>query len=83
MTQLYYIFCIPTFFKSYEVSTILAIPSIRAVQRCIKIHASTFFLLTNNFSFLYLSHHTIFESETLQFTETFEIECGKNTLVFL
>jgi hypothetical protein len=53
---------------------------------CSEVHQDPcqyFFPLTNHFSFLYLSHHTIFESKTLQFTETFEIECGENTLVFL
>jgi hypothetical protein len=35
------------------------------------------FSLINNFYFLCLSHHIIFESKKLQFTETFEIEYGK------
>jgi hypothetical protein len=42
-----------------------------------------FFLQSHNFSFLYLSFYTTFESETWQFTETFEIECGENSLGFL
>jgi hypothetical protein len=42
-----------------------------------------YFLPSNNFSFLYLSLYTIFESETWQFTETFEIEFGKNSSGFL
>jgi hypothetical protein len=42
-----------------------------------------FFCPSNNFSFLYLSLYITFESETLQFTKTFEIEWGKNCLEFL
>jgi hypothetical protein len=37
---------------------------------CIKIRASFFSPLSNNFLFLYLSHHTIFELEILQITQT-------------
>jgi hypothetical protein len=54
-----------------------------AVNWCIKIRAGLFFALSNNFSFLYLSLYTIFEFETWQFTETFEIDFGKNSLGFL
>jgi hypothetical protein len=51
-------------------------PPIWAVNRCIKIRAGQIFSLSNNFSFLYLSLYTTFESKTWQFTEMFEIEFG-------
>jgi hypothetical protein len=54
-----------------------------SVNLYIKIRAVLFFALSNNFSFLYLSLYTAFESETWQFTETFEIDFGKNSLRFL
>jgi hypothetical protein len=57
--------------------------SLSGLFRCASRSVLVLFFLANNFSFLYHSHHTIFESETLQFTETFEIECGKNTLIFV
>jgi hypothetical protein len=41
------------------------------------------FPLLNNFSFLYPSHYTTFESETWQFTKTFDKEYGKNSSEFL
>jgi hypothetical protein len=41
-----------------------------------------FFSLSNNFSFC-ISLYTTFESETWQFTETFEIDFGKNSSGFL
>jgi hypothetical protein len=58
-------------------------PYLRVVNRCIKIRAVLIFALSNNFSFLYLSLYTTFESETWQFTEMFEIEFGKNISEFL
>jgi hypothetical protein len=54
-----------------------------SVNSCIKIRAGLFFALSNNFSFLYLSYYITFESETWQFTKTFEIDFGKNSLGFL
>ena len=56
-------------------------PTIWAVYMCIKIRTTLFFLW-NNFYFLYLSAHKIFEFKTLQFTRTFDIEGGKNNLGF-
>jgi hypothetical protein len=47
------------------------------------IRAGLFFSLFNNFSFLYLSLYTTFESVTWQFIETFEIDFGKNSSGFL
>jgi hypothetical protein len=41
------------------------------------------YFLPSNFSFLYLSLYTTFESKTWQFTETFEIDFGKNSSGFL
>jgi hypothetical protein len=58
-------------------------PHIWVVNWCIKIRADIFFALSNNFSFLYLSLYTTFESETWQFTETFEVDFGKNSSGFL
>jgi hypothetical protein len=57
--------------------------NIWAINWCIKIVLSYFFALSNNFSFLYLSLYTTFESKTWQFTEIFEIEFGENNLGFL
>jgi hypothetical protein len=42
-----------------------------------------YFLPSNKFSFLYLSLYRTFESETCQFTGTFEKDFGKNSSGFL
>jgi hypothetical protein len=42
-----------------------------------------FFCPLKQLLFFYLSLNITFESETLQFTQTFEIECGKNSSGFL
>jgi hypothetical protein len=55
------------------------LPPIRTINRCIKTCVVPLFALSNNFAFLYISLYTTFESETLQFTETFDRECGKNS----